>query len=145
MGLPSAPAAWCKHLVRERSHRGRKRVRWNIFLAFLARRAVNGSMKAIAPADRRGSGTPADGTPANTSGQNRVRDPIDQLAEECVGRYRRGERPAVSEYVARYPALGEQIQEVLQALALLEDLAPGRGSNLATRPGSGAPLEQLGE
>jgi serine/threonine protein kinase len=48
------------------------------------------------------------------------------LAEEFLQRYRRGERPPASEFVHRYPELSGQVQEVLQALVLMEELAPGK-------------------
>jgi hypothetical protein len=32
------------------------------------------------------------------------RNPVERLAEEFVGRYREGERPPLSEYVARCPS-----------------------------------------
>ncbi len=38
------------------------------------------------------------------------RDPLDLLAEEFVARYRRGERPALAEYVEGNPELAEQIR-----------------------------------
>jgi hypothetical protein len=37
------------------------------------------------------------------------RDPLDRLAEEFVARLRRGEHPAVSEYVERHPDLADQV------------------------------------
>src|SRR5436190_10032011 len=77
-----------------------------------------------------------------------ARDPVDELAEDFVARYRRGERPSVTEYARRYPELAGQLQEVLQALALVEELAPsqvGGGSDSGgTAPGGPAP-RQLGE
>jgi serine/threonine protein kinase len=96
--------------------------------------STGGSRQSFERSDRNASGAPE---------QCRTRDPIDQLAEEFVARYRRGERPAVSEYAARFPELADQIQEVLQALVLLEDLAPGKAKET---PGEGqVPLRQLGE
>ena len=50
------------------------------------------------------------------------RDPVEELAEEFLARFRRGERPAVSEYARRYPEVGEQIPDVLRALVLMEEL-----------------------
>src|SRR5947209_2402343 len=57
------------------------------------------------------------------------RDPVDQLAEEFVDRYRRGERPSVSEYVRLHPELADQLQDVIQALVLLEELGPGKNGD----------------
>src|SRR5262245_57283130 len=53
------------------------------------------------------------------------RNPVDQLAEEFVGRHRRGESPSISEYVEQHPELAEQIRELFPALLALEQLKPG--------------------
>ena len=37
------------------------------------------------------------------SAPSQRRETVEQLAEEFVERYRRGERPPLSEYTARYP------------------------------------------
>jgi len=52
------------------------------------------------------------------------RDPVDALAEEFAARYRRGERPAVSEYVERCPERGDEIRELFPALVVMERLKP---------------------
>jgi hypothetical protein len=96
--------------------------------------STGGGRQSFERSDRNASGAPE---------QGHSRDPIDQLAEEFVARYRRGERPAVSEYTAKYPELADQIQEVLQALVLLEDLAPGKAKETPTE--GHVPLQQLGE
>src|SRR5262249_48435613 len=54
------------------------------------------------------------------------RHPIDQIAEDFVARYRRGEHPSVSEYARRYPEWAEEVEEVLQALVMMEALGPPR-------------------
>src|SRR6202022_4036077 len=41
---------------------------------------------------------------------------LDQLAEEFAERFRRGERPALKEYIDRYPDLAAEIAELLPAL-----------------------------
>ena len=51
------------------------------------------------------------------------RHPVDRLAEEFVDRYRRGERPSISEYTQKYPELAADLQELLAALALMEEHA----------------------
>jgi eukaryotic-like serine/threonine-protein kinase len=77
------------------------------------------------------------------------RHPIDRLADDFLARYRAGERPSVSEYARRYPELADQLQEVLQALVLLEELAPGKESagdgDAARVPAEGPPPRRLGE
>lgn len=60
------------------------------------------------------------------TGEHSERNPVDRLAEEFVARYRRGERPSVSEYARRYPELAGQVGDVLQALVLIEDFGPGQ-------------------
>ena len=38
--------------------------------------------------------------------------PVDRLAEEFLDRHRRGERPAIAEYVERHPEWADEIREV---------------------------------
>jgi serine/threonine protein kinase/WD40 repeat protein len=77
------------------------------------------------------------------------RNPIDELAEEFVERYRRGERPAISEYTKRHPDLAGEIHEVFPALVMIEEAAPEERGSPAVRAVSitadGRPLEQLGD
>ncbi len=58
------------------------------------------------------------------------RNPVEELAEEFLARYRRGERPAVADYADRHPALADEIRDLFPALLLMEqagapDAAPG--------------------
>ena len=53
------------------------------------------------------------------------RDLIDELAEQFVERYRRGERPSLSEYTDRYPDHGERIEKLFPTLLMMEELASG--------------------
>lgn len=50
------------------------------------------------------------------------RDPVDLLAEEFADRFRRGERPSISEYVERYPDHADQLRDLLPAVAQMEQL-----------------------
>jgi len=52
------------------------------------------------------------------------RPTIEQLAEEFLQRYRRGERPALVEYTTRYPELADDIRDVFAALVLVEEAGP---------------------
>ena len=52
------------------------------------------------------------------------RVPIEHLAEEFLARYRRGELPAITEYVAAHPALAEEIRELFPTLMMLERVGP---------------------
>jgi serine/threonine protein kinase/WD40 repeat protein len=52
------------------------------------------------------------------------RNPVELLAEEFVGRYRKGERPPLSEYVARCPEHADEIRELFPALLVMEQFKP---------------------
>jgi serine/threonine protein kinase/WD40 repeat protein/tetratricopeptide (TPR) repeat protein len=45
------------------------------------------------------------------------------LAEEFLDRYRRGERPALKEYIDRHPELEADIREAFPAMAMMENIA----------------------
>ncbi len=53
------------------------------------------------------------------------REAVEELAEEFVERYRRGERPSLTEYTAKYPEHAEEIRELFPALVIMERIAPG--------------------
>jgi serine/threonine-protein kinase len=77
------------------------------------------------------------------------RDPVERLAEEFAERYRRGERPALSEYTARYPELAEQIRDLFPALLEMEQVGTVDAASGQRSPPAGfelgAPPRQLGE
>ncbi len=80
-------------------------------------------------------------------GERSERHPLDLLGEEFVARYRRGERPSVTEFARRYPDFADQIEELLQALALMEEMGPASaasGGSPATAAAPKAP-QQLGD
>jgi Protein kinase domain len=56
------------------------------------------------------------------------RETVEELAEEFVARYRRGERPPLSEYTDRYPDHAEQIRDLFPALVMMEQIAPSSES-----------------
>jgi serine/threonine protein kinase len=75
---------------------------------------------------------------------------VEALAEEFLERKRKGERPSVAEYLARYPHLAEEIRDVFPVLGLVEDFKPGSGDatgSLANAeiPGMDKPVERLGD
>src|SRR5262249_6711824 len=76
----------------------------------------------------RGATVSSGGVPMQTDPS--VRHPVEQLADEFVARYRRGERPPIEEYTAKYPELAGEISQILQALVLMEDI--GRTSDCGT-------------
>jgi WD40 repeat protein/serine/threonine protein kinase len=55
-------------------------------------------------------------------------DIVDQLAEEFLARYRRGEHPALEEYTEKYPEHAAQIRDLFPALVVLEQAAPASDS-----------------
>jgi WD40 repeat protein/serine/threonine protein kinase len=79
------------------------------------------------------------------------RQTVEQLAEEFVERYRRGERPPLSEYTARYPEHAAEIRDLFPALVMMEQIAPdSEAASLALPPASprGRPIkhpERLGD
>ncbi|HVR73837.1 MAG TPA: serine/threonine-protein kinase, partial [Planctomycetota bacterium] len=79
-----------------------------------------------------------------------ARDEVERLAEEFIERRRRGERPAIEEYVAAHPALANEIREIFTTLLVVEDLGVDPTSSAApappaaeSRPAEG--LQQVGE
>jgi tetratricopeptide (TPR) repeat protein/tRNA A-37 threonylcarbamoyl transferase component Bud32 len=71
-------------------------------------------------------------------------DLLGRLADEFLERYRRGERPPVTEYTGRHPELADQIRELFPALVLMEDVRPGP-QPAEPPPGADGPLRRLGE
>ncbi len=77
------------------------------------------------------------------------REPIEELAESFLARFRAGERPPLTELVAAHPELAEEIRELFPALIEMEQA----GSAIGPVPGwaasrtslSGAALESLGD
>jgi serine/threonine protein kinase len=73
---------------------------------------------------------------------------LGRLAAEWRQRLRRGERPELSEYTARYPELAEQIRELLPGLIALEELRPATANltgDYAPAPDQAGPPERLGD
>ena len=83
------------------------------------------------------------------SDSSESRDVLDELGEEFLGRLRRGERPAVSEFAAPDPGRAGEIREFLSALLFVEGVKPQFALSRATaRPGLDGPgprLERLGD
>src|SRR5262249_33061144 len=52
------------------------------------------------------------------------RDPVEQLLESFLGRWRRGERPSLAEYAARCPERADEIRELFPAMIEIEWLKP---------------------
>jgi len=73
------------------------------------------------------------------------RDPIDLVAEEFADRCRRGESPAVTDYVARHPELADDLRDLLPAVAQMERLKLLRRTTPAGPPVDSTPLTRLGD
>src|SRR5436305_5527520 len=84
-----------------------------------------------------------------THGMASDHGPVDRLAEEFLERHRRGERPAIAEYVARYPEWADEIREVFPALVMMEQLKPTpddlTGSFVGASAGSTPTIRRLGD
>src|SRR5690242_1919928 len=72
------------------------------------------------------------------------REMVERLAEDFVARYRRGERPPLSEYTERYPEHAEQIRDLFPALVMMEQIAPDSLSDPLPVPGR-LPRQRPGE
>jgi serine/threonine protein kinase/WD40 repeat protein len=82
---------------------------------------------------------------ANDSGKYAL---LDELAEDFAARYRRGERPALREYVDLHPDLADDIRELFPALVQIEQAdedRDGRPSGAADSDGARPPLSQVGD
>jgi serine/threonine protein kinase/tetratricopeptide (TPR) repeat protein len=75
-------------------------------------------------------------------------DLLGQVTDELMERIRRGERPALTDYVGRYAELADEIGELFSALVLMEDVRPGPPA-VAVGPqparAGDVPFRQLGE
>ena len=81
----------------------------------------------------------------STSSDSRGYARFDELAEEFAERYRRGERPALEEYVDRLPEMADEIRELFPAMVeveLAEEQARGEAS---PSPVAAPPQSQIGD
>jgi WD40 repeat protein/serine/threonine protein kinase len=76
-------------------------------------------------------------------------EPVEQLAEEFLARYRSGERPSLSEYTRKYPDLAPLIREYFPAMVVMEELGSVGSQASDTLPRTvmegGKIPQQLGE
>ncbi len=49
-------------------------------------------------------------------------DPVEELVEAFLERYRQGERPSLSEFAANHPEHAERIRALFPALMVIEEL-----------------------
>src|SRR5262249_14682228 len=83
------------------------------------------------------------------SESNSGSDPLLQLAEEFAERFRRGERPALTEYTDKHPELAEQIRDLFPAMVVMEEFGsvggPATGPYAKSVTPDGKTPQQLGE
>src|SRR5438876_5824526 len=76
-------------------------------------------------------------------------DPVEEVANSFLARYRRGERPSLEEYAALHPELEEDLRELLPALIAMEKVGSLSGTPeqaVSGALGEGRPYpRQLGE
>jgi serine/threonine protein kinase len=72
---------------------------------------------------------------------------VDSVADEFAERFRRGELPSVSEYIRRFPEHADELQELLPAVVMMEQLKQKDESQLETleRQAAAANVKQLGD
>ena len=69
---------------------------------------------------------------------NAADDAVGQVVESFLERFRKGERPALTELVARHPELADELREIIPALVELEQLGGSTGSLSGSTAGAGA-------
>jgi len=72
---------------------------------------------------------------AHSEGLERL-EAFDRVADSFLDRVRRGERPSISDYTARYPELADQIRELLP---LLVEMELAKSAGVAAETGSYKP------
>jgi len=80
---------------------------------------------------------------------NDDRNPVEELAEDFLERFRQGQRPSLSEYTRKYPDLAGDIRDLFPALVMLEDVRPAgmasAAEEAAGRSGRRQKLDRLGD
>src|SRR2546430_15871916 len=54
------------------------------------------------------------------------RNPLEELADAFLQRYRRGERPALTEYTQQHPELANEIRDLFPTLVMMEAAGPDK-------------------
>ena len=72
-------------------------------------------------------------------------DVVDELAQEFLARYRRGEYPPVSEFADRCPERADEIRDLFPALVVMEQAASEGCDESSREPFVETPLSQLGD
>jgi serine/threonine protein kinase/WD40 repeat protein len=80
------------------------------------------------------------------TGEASARDPVEQLAQAFLERYRRGERPAITEYTQKHPELADDIRDLFPALVVMEEAGPRESQPTGSRPvADGRVPERMGD
>ena len=76
-------------------------------------------------------------------------DLLNELAYEFADRFRRGERPTLTEYTGKHPELAAEIRDLFPALVVIEQFGsvagPPTGPHAQTATSDGTAPQQLGE
>jgi eukaryotic-like serine/threonine-protein kinase len=77
-------------------------------------------------------------------------DDVGPVVEAFLTRFRKGERPALTDLIARHPALADELEEIIPALVELEQLGSATGSLSGPRqddrgPSEGGHPQRLGD
>src|SRR6516162_5891336 len=85
-----------------------------------------------------------------SSSSDSERDPVEALADEFLERIRRGEQPALTEYIRKYPQWADRIRKMLPAMIAMEGARPESGEESGgaageTRDAEETCLERLGD
>lgn len=73
------------------------------------------------------------------------RDPFDLLAESFLERFRRGERPSISEYIKDNPDHADDIRDLFPALVEVEQLKSGGATDSLVRSATMPTISRLGD
>jgi eukaryotic-like serine/threonine-protein kinase len=74
-----------------------------------------------------------------------VFDPVDELVDGFLERYRRGERPSLSEYTEKHPELAERIRALFPALLVMEELGSRAGGSAGSVENGSGPSAKVPE
>lgn len=72
-------------------------------------------------------------------------DPVELIASEFLDRVHRGENPSVEEYVAKYPALADEIRDLFPAMLAMEQLKADKSAMNPRGVSGGLTLSRLGD
>ena len=81
----------------------------------------------------------------NTSASSATYILLTRLADDFAARYRAGERPALQDYVDRYPELADDIRELLPAMVEIEQVKEDRDEATEPRAPATPVIQQLGD